>query len=61
MWIRVKVINHSARSIDLLGIRHEADPGRALDFWTCTWEGASRLAPKATQYAMCLDQIDLDD
>lgn len=60
VWIRVKATNHSARPIDLLGIRHEADQGRALDFWTCTWDGASRLAPEATQYAMCLDQIDFD-
>jgi len=61
VWIRVKATNHSSRPIDLFGIIHEADPGRALDFWSCTLEGGGgSLAPKTTGYAICLNAVDID-
>jgi hypothetical protein len=60
VWIRVKVTNHSSRPIDLFGITHEADRGRALDFSRCTLQGGGSLAAQATRYAICLDEVDID-
>lgn len=62
LWIRMKVESRSTRPINVFGIAipHPTDPRGKLDFWRCTFDGGESLAPQATRYALCQDDLDID-